>query len=92
MASGLGLHCLPMSNKKDARLKLVKGIYSCPIEIISGLTDKGQFQCITGLKGPKEGTYLNKTEFLVNVNFSIKYLYTSWDYFITPWKEVIISS
>ena len=39
-------------------LKMFKGIYSFPIEIIKGLTDKGQFQYLTGLKGPQEGTYL----------------------------------
>ena len=43
-ASDLGLRCLPMSHKKDARLIWVKGTYYCPIEIIKGLTDKGQFQ------------------------------------------------
>ena len=41
-----------------------KDIYSCPIEIIKGLTDKGQFQYLTGLKGPTEGTYLYITQFL----------------------------
>ena len=30
---------------------LLKGIYYCPIEIIKGLTDKGQFQYLTKLKG-----------------------------------------
>ena len=34
----------------------VKDIYYCPIEIIKGLTDKGQFQYLTKLKGPQEGT------------------------------------
>ena len=29
--------------------KLFKGIYYCPIEIIKGLTDKGQFQYISKL-------------------------------------------
>ena len=42
----------------------VQGIYFCQIEIISGLTDKGQFQYLTGLKGPKEGIYLYKAKFL----------------------------
>ena len=38
-ASGLGLHCLDMSHKKDARLIWVKslavitGIYSCNVNI-----------------------------------------------------------
>ena len=30
----------------------------CPIEIIKGLTDEGQFQYLTKLMGPQEGTYL----------------------------------
>ena len=29
---------------------------SSPTEIIKGLTDKGQFQYFTTLKGPQEGT------------------------------------
>ena len=36
----------------------------CPIEIIKGLTDKGQFQYLTKLMGPQEGTYLYATQFL----------------------------
>ena len=32
-----------------------KGIYYCPIEIIKGLTDKGQLQYHTKLKGPQVG-------------------------------------
>ena len=35
----------------------------CPIEIIKGLTDKGQFQYLTTLMGPQEGTYLYATQF-----------------------------
>ena len=35
----------------------------CPIEIIKGLTDKGQFQYLTKLIGPQEGTYLYATQF-----------------------------
>ena len=35
----------------------------CPIEIIKGLTDKGQFQYLTKLMGPQEGTYLYATQF-----------------------------
>ena len=42
----------------------VKGIYHCPIEIIKGLTDKGQFQYLIKLKGPQVGNYLYKTQFL----------------------------
>ena len=41
-----------------------KGVYFCPREIIKGLVDKGQFQYITGLKGPQEGTSLYTTQFL----------------------------
>ena len=28
-----------------------KDLYSCPVEIIEGITDKGQFQFLTGLRG-----------------------------------------
>ena len=42
--------------------EMVKGIYYCPIEIIIGLTDKGQFQYLTKLKGPQEGNYLYTTQ------------------------------
>ena len=42
---------------------MVKDIYYCPIEIIKGLTDKGQFQHLTKLKGHQEGTYLYTTQF-----------------------------
>ena len=35
----------------------------CPIEIIKGLTDKGQFQYLTKLMRPQEGTYLYATQF-----------------------------
>ena len=35
----------------------------CPIEIIKGLTDKGQFQYLTKLMGPQEGTYLYATPY-----------------------------
>ena len=41
----------------------VKDIDHCPIEIIKGLTDKGQFQYLTKLMGPQEGTYLYTTQF-----------------------------
>ena len=34
----------------------LKDLYSCPLEIIKGLTDKGQFQYLTGLKGPQKAT------------------------------------
>ena len=54
---------------KDKHQVLVKGfgfkdIYSCPIETIIGLIDKGQFQYLTKLKGPQEGTYLYTTKFI----------------------------
>ena len=39
-----------------------KDIYSCSIEIIKGLTDKGQFQYLAKLKGPQWGTYLYTTQ------------------------------
>ena len=42
----------------------IKGIYYCPIEIIKGLNDKGQFQYLIKLKGPREGNYLYTTQFL----------------------------
>ena len=42
----------------------LKGIDYCPIEIIKGLTDKGQFQYLTNLKGPQVGNYLYTTQFL----------------------------
>ena len=32
-----------------------KGTYYCPIEIIKGLTDKGQFQYLTKFKGASSG-------------------------------------
>ena len=35
----------------------------CLMEIIKGLTDKGQFQYLTKLMGPQEGTYLYGTQF-----------------------------
>ena len=41
----------------------LKGIDCCPIEIIKGLTDKGQFQYLTNLKGPQVGNYLYTTQF-----------------------------
>ena len=43
---------------------VLKDLYPCPIEIIKGLTDKEQFQYLTKLKGPQEGTYLHTTQFL----------------------------
>ena len=42
----------------------LKDIYSCLIETNKGLTDKGQFQYHTKLKGTQEGTYLYTTQFI----------------------------
>ena len=44
-------------------IDVVKDKDYCPIEIIKGLTDKGQFQYLTKLMGPQEGTYLYATQF-----------------------------
>ena len=41
-----------------------KGIYFVINGTISEFTDKGQFQYLTNLKGPQEGTYLYTTQFL----------------------------
>ena len=46
-----------------ARVSQLKDKDYCPIEIIKGLTDKGQFQYLTKLMGPQEGTYLYATQF-----------------------------
>ena len=43
---------------------MLKDIDYCPIEIIKGLTDKGQFQYLTKFKGSQEETYLYTTQFL----------------------------
>ena len=42
----------------------IKGIYFVIYGIMSEFTDKGQFQYLTNLKGPQEGTYLYTTQFL----------------------------
>ena len=47
---------------REARPDLKDKDY-CPIEIIKGLTDKGQFQYLTKLMGPQEGTYLYAAQF-----------------------------
>ena len=49
---------------RDTRNILIKGIYFVIYGIISEFTDKGQFQHLTNLKGPQEGTYLYTTQFL----------------------------
>ena len=38
--------------------QMLKDIDYCQIEIIKGLSDKGQFQYLIKLMGPQEGTYL----------------------------------
>ena len=45
-------------------IKRLKDIYFVIYGIISDFTDKGQFQYLTNLKGPQEGTYLYTTQFL----------------------------
>ena len=42
---------------------LLKDKDYCLMEIIKGLTDKGQFQYLAKLMGPQEGTYLYGTQF-----------------------------
>ena len=49
--------------KKTNKQKQLKDKDYCPVEIIKGLTDKGQFQYLTKLMGPQEGTYLYATQF-----------------------------
>ena len=58
-----------VSNQKDESIGtctggLLKDIYFVIYGIISKFTDKGQFQYLTNLKGPQEGTYLYTTQFL----------------------------
>ena len=43
---------------------MFKDMYFVIYGIISEFTDKGQFQYLTNLKGPQEGTYLYTTQFL----------------------------
>ena len=52
-----------MSDHTKSFLSLLKDKDYCQIEIIKGLTDKGQFQYLTKLMGPQEGTYLYATQF-----------------------------
>ena len=52
---------LPPSYDDRDRLK---DIYFVIYGIIRDFTDKGQFQYLTNLKGPQEGTYLYTTQFL----------------------------
>ena len=62
--------------------------------IISEFTDKGQFQYLTNLKGPEEGTYLYTTQFLslsLRSIFHQKIPNPFMVPFIAPCKEVIIT-
>ena len=43
----------------------IKDIYFVIYGIISDFTDTGQFQYLTNLKGPQEGTYQYTTQFLL---------------------------
>ena len=52
------------NSRGHSKKMVIKDIYSCPIKIIKGLTVKGQFQYITKLKMPQEGTYLYTTQVL----------------------------
>ena len=80
-----------MSNQMEQYIhKRFKGIYFLIYGIISEFTDKGQFQYLTNLKGPQEGTYLYTHNFF-DQYFIRKYLIPSWDHFIAPCKEVIIT-
>ena len=53
----------PVLDLAAGSLLSVKDKDYCPIEIIKGLTDMGQFQYLTKLMGPQEGTYLYATQF-----------------------------
>ena len=69
---------------------MVKDIYSCPIEIIKGLTDTGQFQYLTKLKGPKKELICIQHNFFPKDKgqyFIRKYLTPSWDHFIAPFRK-----
>ena len=61
---------LPLESKdklKDLRhdcIYNIKDIYFVIYGIISEFTDNGQFQYLTNVKGPQEGTYLYTTQFL----------------------------
>ena len=64
MTSLIQSDCKPAHNlpHKGKKYQLKDKDY-CPIEIIKGLTDKGQFQYLTKLMGPQEGTYLYAIQF-----------------------------
>ena len=67
----------------------LKGIYFVMYGIISEFTDKGQFQYLTNLKGPQEGTYLYTTQFLSIFYQKIPIPFMGPLY--CPCKEVIIT-
>ena len=48
----------------QVQINKIKDIYFVIYGIISDFTDKGQFQYLTNLKEPLEGTYLYTTQFL----------------------------
>ena len=48
-----------------------KDLYLCPIEIIKGLTDKGQFQYLKGLKGPQGALPVYNTVSFTKININI---------------------
>ena len=53
-----------MSTRKMCSLiRVFKVIYFVIYGIISEFADKGQFQYLTNLRGPQEGTYLYTTQF-----------------------------
>ena len=56
------MNCMVLGSQGKCVI-VVKDKDYCPIEIIKGLTDKGQFQYLTKLMGPQEGTYLYATQF-----------------------------
>ena len=73
----------------------IKDIYSCPIEIIKGLTDKEQIQYLTKLKGASRGDFpLYNTIYFTKIKVKI-YHYLPYPFMgplYGPCKEVIIAS
>ena len=55
---------MPLSQILSVTNVSFEGIYFVIYGIISEYTDMGQFQYLTNLKGPQEGTYLYTTQFL----------------------------
>ena len=60
----LSLFCCALLCVLSSFAIIFKGIYFVIYGVISELTDKGQLQFLTNLKGPQEGTYLYTTQFL----------------------------